>query len=87
MSDNINIEVLLHRIEEIRCSDMPGNIKASKIFSVRCQLKKLGWSDGSTSSGSETWCCPKCGSRIVTHVPVLEVACGKHSPTVGMTHA
>jgi hypothetical protein len=82
---NLEVEQLLQQIEQIRSSDMPGNIKASKIYSVRCQLKRLGWSDEAPTS-SQTWCCPSCGNKIVTHIPVLEVACSRHSTTQAMKH-
>lgn len=82
MSD---IDVLLQQIEQIRSSDDPGNIKASRIFSVRCQLKRLGWTpDGITQT--TRWECAKCGNAVTTHVDVLEVMCAKHSPHLEMTH-
>jgi hypothetical protein len=72
---------LLAEIEKIRTSDLPGNIRASKIYSLKCQLRKLGWSDDAPTDGQHiTWICPICKTRLITHIPMTEVSCARHSP-------
>ena len=73
------IDQLLAQINEIRASDMPGNRKASAIFSVKCKLRKLGWQPDQAATATENWHCPKCDNRVVAHVPMIAVACNRHT--------
>lgn len=76
-----DIDLLLQEIESLRNADLPANIRASKIFSVKCRLRKLGWADDQPADSQQaTWKCPHCGTTVVTYVPVLEAVCSKHSP-------
>lgn len=76
-----DIDLLLQEIESLRNADLPSNIRASKIYSVKCRLRKLGWADDVPTDGVHmTWHCPECGCKVTTHVPMLEVVCSKHSP-------
>lgn len=84
----MTIDDLLAEIEQIRTSDLAGNLKASRIFSLRCKLRKLGYEPTATGD-SEIWCCPRhgCDNRLVAYVPMLDVWCNRHTGgRVRMTH-
>lgn len=78
---------ILEQIDQIKQSDLPGNLKASKIYSLRCQLRRLGLD--SQTDDSLTWRCPKpgCDNHLTTHLPMLEVLCNRHTGgRIKMTH-
>ncbi len=75
----MTIDQLLIELEQLRKSDLPSNIKASRSYSIKCKLRKLGWAEDTTPSDTTTWQCPKCENKVVAHVPMVEVLCNRHT--------
>ena len=83
--DNETLSTLVQQWidETIADPELTGSAKASKVFSLKAVLKRLISDDTSdtTTVDMQTatqWHCPKCSSKIVTHIPVTGVWCVKH---------